>query len=66
MCTCDGCEECRSKFDWVDPEVGSGYINWVGNEPQQNEACVRLTQNKVAGYDCINELGYICYQGLYY
>ena len=63
ICTCDGCEECRNRFDWVDSRVGSGYIDWANNEPQQNEACVRLTHNKLAGALCQAEFGYICYQG---
>ena len=63
-CTCDGCEECRNKFAWLDDRAGPGYIEWANNEPQKVEACVRLTHVKVAGYVCSNNLRYICYEGL--
>ena len=45
-CTCNGCEECRNKFDWVDDRAGPGYIDWARNEPQKIEACVRLTHGR--------------------
>ena len=64
MCSCDGCDECRDRFDWVDPRVEQGYIEWADPvEPQAHEACVRMTYNNLKGYNCSNEFGYICYQG---
>ena len=57
------CTQCQNKFKWVDQRLGSGYTDWRAYEPGENEKCVRLSNDALAGTLCTGEYGYICYKG---
>ena len=62
------CQACRARFSWLEGPVQTpNYTNWVGDEPSNDEHCVRITgnQGKWAGSNCVTEMKSVCEIGMY-